>query len=190
MVYTPNVPLSGQSLGETRDVIRANFEDINTAFGANHTPLTTDDSGKHLFLQMPEQVSAPSTVGNEGGVYTKEGPSGTTELYFRAESNGAEYQLTNVSIGSSANLGANPGYTFLPGGVIMQYGSFVPGASTGTTNFANTFPTGVFGVWLQIKTNSTGGRTVQITSFTTTSFSWVIPTVTDVTEVYYQALGN
>lgn len=190
MTYEPNIPITGQSLGETRDQFRENFQDINTAFSANHNDLTVDTSGKHKFLQMPEQVSAPSTAVNEGGVYTKEGPEGTTELYFRAENNGSEYQITNVSIGSSANLGANPGYTFFPGGIIMQYGSFVPGASTGSTNFANTFPTGVFGVWLQIKTSSTSDRTCSITNFTTTSFSWIIPFINGVDAVYYQALGN
>jgi hypothetical protein len=63
---------------------------------------------------MPEQGSAPATAVNEGGLYTKVS-NGTTELYWRKESNGAEVQMTDgVPTGNT---------TFLPGGLMLQWGS-------------------------------------------------------------------
>ena len=190
MVYEPNVPLTGQSLGETRDPIKNNFTDINTAFGANHVPLTTDTSGKHNFLQMPEQSSAPTTLANEGALYTKEGPNGVTEFYVRAESNGDEFQISNFSVsGNDATFGTNPGWTTLPGGLIMQYGSFVPGALSGTENFVFAFPNAIYNINLTIEATAT--RTVLLKTSSVTGFTWSVAIATNfITNVYWTAIGN
>jgi len=172
MAYDPSVPASGQSLGETRATIQGNFADINTAFSVNHSPLTGSTDGKHLFLQMPEQTSAPTTAADEGAVYTKDASG--TNLFFRTESDGAEIQLTNV-VGAGGSPGANPGYTFLPGGVIMQWGrAATGGAGSGTTAFGFSFPTSTFKVFMQSFETGAGtpGREFNVTAFTTADFSW------------------
>ena len=93
------LPNSGQTLGQTRSAIRTNFELIQTVFEQNHVDLDQSPDGKHKFLQMPEQSSAPNTDPNEGGLYCKEVTGIGTQLFFKGENNGTEYQLTSVGGG-------------------------------------------------------------------------------------------
>lgn len=96
MPYTDNVPQSGQTLGTTQPLIQSNFSIITTAQSVNHVAYDDADQGKHKFLQMPEQGSAPTTAANEGALYTKvdTGTPATTQLFYRNESAGTEQQLT------------------------------------------------------------------------------------------------
>lgn len=116
MSYTTGIPIPGQSLGNSRPQVNGNFDYINTAFAINHVAFNASGVGKHKFLQMPEQVSAPVTLSSEGALYTKESLS-ITNLFWRQESNGTEIQMTNVAP-TNANIGAS----FLPGGLVIQWG--------------------------------------------------------------------
>lgn len=130
MSYTTGIPSPGQSLGNSRPQVQGNFDYISTSFAVNHVAFNLAGVGKHKFLQMPEQGSAPVTAINEGGLYTKES-GGITNLFWRLENNGAEVQMTNI-----APLPGNNGYSFLPGGMLIQW------AQTGTVNSGDliTFP--------------------------------------------------
>ena len=131
MSYTPSVPNSGDSLGSTRVAINTNFQQIDAVNSINHEAFNTADKGKHKFLQMPEQSSAPTTAADEGGLYTKVATNpAETNLFFRGESDGKEYQLTrsdqanNLTFGDDTNYDVGPpslngGWTFLPGGLIL-----------------------------------------------------------------------
>ena len=85
MAYNSDIPQSTDDPSQSQGQILANFQELNTFTAVNHVALNDGDQGKHKFLQMPEQASAPSTGANEGGLYTKE-VSGTTQLFFREES--------------------------------------------------------------------------------------------------------
>lgn len=97
MTYQPNVPVSGDSLGSTRDIIRTNFQEIASVVAINHVAFNETGEGKHKFLQMPEN-SAPTTAANEGGLYTAQDTDSApkTALFFRTESNGTSTQLTGI----------------------------------------------------------------------------------------------
>lgn len=72
MPYNNNVPpASGGTLSGTRDPIRNNFTQIQTVSNVNHVDYDDADQGKHKFLQMPTQGSAPTTAATEGGLYVK-----------------------------------------------------------------------------------------------------------------------
>lgn len=127
MTFTGGIPASGQSLGNSRPQVQGNFDYINTSFAINHVAFNASGVGKHKFLQMPEQGSAPTTAVNEGGLYTKEAQS-ITNLFWRMENNGTEIQMTNIAPNS-----ASAGYTFLPGGMLMQWDNVVlTGPNTST----------------------------------------------------------
>ena len=108
------VPNAGESLLDTRDVIRENFNIITTAQSVNHFVYGHADQGKHKFLQMPEQLSAPATGVNEGGVYTKVSNT-TTRLFFRDEGSGSEVQLNPSALVSF------PAFGQAIGDVVPQY---------------------------------------------------------------------
>lgn len=180
MTYTL-LPNSGQSLGQTRAAIRTNFQLIQTAQDTNHVALGVAGQGKHKFLQMPEQGSAPTTAVNEGGFYSKAGANPIeTNLFFRAENDGYEYQLTKSISASTALFSTNAaygvapagtiiigGWTFLPGGIIMQYG-LVTGLVASSTPSSRTIPfpvnfTGTpYTVQLQVRRNDASGARASI----------------------------
>lgn len=116
MAYTENIPQSGDNPSDSQPLILANFEAISSLVEVNHVGFNTGDSGKHNFMQMPEQGSAPTTAANEGALYTKE-VSGATELFFRRESDGSELQLTGAE-----TSGAN-GFFEFPGGIKLIWGT-------------------------------------------------------------------
>lgn len=106
MTYDPRPNASGDTLVASRDPIRTNFEILQSRFQDNHTDFGSG-TGKHKFMQMPEQASAPTTAVNEGALYTKQGSySASAELFYRRESNGSEIQLTGIITGTHIALTA------------------------------------------------------------------------------------
>ena len=134
------VPNPGQSLNNSRPLVNNNFATIDAGFTINHGSYGNANVGKHLFMQMPEQTVVPVTAANEGALYTKQGLSTVTELFFRRESNGAEISLTE-------NLGtlAAPGWIKLPGGLTLYWNKlFIFGADP-TLDYSPGIPAGWLG---------------------------------------------
>lgn len=131
MTFTSLIPASGQSLGFTKQKIQDNFTNYFNVMSINHVAPNASGEGKHKFVQMPQQVAAPSTAVNEIALYSKDSTIGTA-LFFRQESNGTEVQLTGLD-----PIIATEGCSFLPGGLLIQWGSI---ASTSTHPNEVTFP--------------------------------------------------
>lgn len=202
MTFNPNVPASGQSLGETQPIIQTNFAKINTAFGANHVALTTDATGKHTYIQMAAN-SAPTTASSEGAVYINDDASGVAQLFYKGETEGSSYQLTLATNGvdpaiaefatnSAYQPNHNGGWTFLPGGLILQYGKRTSLAtdSNNTITFPRSFPTAVFSVIPQGFTTGTSVNTVLINNITTANFRIYNTSSGTVSTLYWMAIGN
>lgn len=181
MTYNSNVPQTGQTLGNTRVPINTNFARIYTVFGNNHITFNESGEGKHKFLQMPDQASAPVTAANEVGFYSK-AVSGISQLFFRGENNGTEYQLTKGTSGvdpNAATFATNTayvanhtgGWTFLPGGLIFQYGERLSLSSgNNTVTFPRAFPTAVFSVITTMDRNSNNVDALYAHTLTVTDF--------------------
>lgn len=174
MTFTTNIPVSGDTLGGTRDRIRTNFQEIANVESVNHIAFNQVDEGKHKFLQMPEQPGIinqvgvplpPTTLVNEGGLYTKVATNpAQTNLIFRAENNGFEYQLTTVISASTTRFGNNTvayvannngGWTFLPGGMLLQYGRRTTPGNSGVITFPVPFPSGIAPFSIQVSLERT-----------------------------------
>lgn len=173
MTYTNSIPIAGESLGSTRDRVRGNFEEIAAVEAINHIAFNAVGKGKHKYLQMPEVtasgVGVPVTLPNEGGLYVDVGPNpAQANLFFRAENNGFNYQLTKTIAASSALFGVNinnynavgvnftGGWTFLPGGLLLQYGLAInlPANGTKTVTFPVAFTTACFSISLSPVTSN------------------------------------
>ena len=115
--YTPNIPQSGLSLGRTRDAIRDNFANYYNTISTNHVSPDQAGAGKHKFLQMPLQNSDPTTAANELAYFTKL-VNGVAYTHLRQPNNGAVIQIS----GKTPTSVANKGSTFLPGGLLLQWG--------------------------------------------------------------------
>ena len=77
----------------------------------------------------------PTTAAGEGAIYTKDTNSRPT-LFYRQESDGTEIQMT----GPDPVL-TTAGLTFLPGGILMQWGKDVSIGTLGTITFPTAFST-------------------------------------------------
>jgi hypothetical protein len=123
------LPNAGQTLGQTRDPIRINFSNIENAFVVDHVDYAITGAGKHNKITFPVQGSAPSFASGEIGLFNL-AVSGTNEL-----------NITNsagVTTPFTRSLSANPGWTYLPSGMIMAWGT---GTINGTVTIAyNTVP--------------------------------------------------
>jgi len=138
MAYTPNIPQAADNPSQSQPLILGNFQEIATAFNLNHGDFNAASQGKHEFLQMPEQGAAPVTAASEGALYTKDSGS-QPELFWRDESNGTEWQITNQATQTTN------GSMLLPGGLLIQWGQESI-TTTGTVNFPVGYSSAVYSI--------------------------------------------
>lgn len=210
MTYTSDIPVSGDSLGGTRDRIRTNFQLISSVFAANHVTYNLTGAGKHKFLQMPEQAGSigqvgaplpPATASDEAGFYAKVGTNpAESNLVFRAENNGFEYQMTKAIAASTARFGNNTvayvannngGWTFLPGGLLLQYGRHTSPGSSGTVTFPVVFPSGnaPFSIIVTNERDSARSANINNTGISSTGFNYFMETSGSIA-LNWVAIGN
>ncbi len=126
-----NVPVAGQTLLSSRDLINQNFAVIDTAFSVNHVPYNdgSGNQGMHKFLQMPAATPTIATAANQVGVYAKNGAfSAVPELFFQRQSLAANSGYAFTEAQNTAN-----GWTRLPSGILLKWGqsAVAAGASSG-----------------------------------------------------------
>lgn len=182
--YTSNIPQPGDNPSQSQDQILQNFQSISTVNGVNHVAFNDANEGKHKFLQMPEQGSAPTTASDEGGLYTK-AVSAVTQLFWRNENNGTEQQFTNTSPSAS---GSDFAWNFANGLQIRFGTKSHTGTSTAitfstafTNNAYSAFLTPIGGAATTVAWNAQGLST---TGFTLASIS------SGTGSFYYLAVGR
>lgn len=154
MAYKNNIPQPGDRLASSQNDILNNFAEIDTLLEVDHVEFGNANQGKHNHTTLVAQGADPVTLGNEVSLFTKNGTDGNPQLYWRAHSSGIAQEMTYKNT-------ANPGYTVLPSGIIMHYGSSsfaggewlknvflatpLPNAMLSIQVTANTWPTGGYG---------------------------------------------
>lgn len=120
MTYNPNIPQPTDIPSQSQSQILDNFTVANTVFGINHVPFdATLNNGKHNFATLLNQSGNPATAAGEIALYAK-AVGGISTWFLRKETNGTVIQLSNTD-----PIIANPGSTFLPGGMLLQFGTTV-----------------------------------------------------------------
>ena len=128
MSYNPNIPQATDKILQSFFQLRANFQQINNSFSANHVSLVRDASiaGMHNNLTLRPQTGDPTTTATQIALYNKL-VGGIPELFFRPNSDQAAIQLTYPSIKIDQS---NDQYTFMAGPFII-YGGFIPAPTQG-----------------------------------------------------------
>lgn len=166
MAYQANIPQATDKLRISQSDLLNNFIAIDAFVDINHYGFASGNVGKHLYLQMPE-TAAPATAANEAGLYAANGAtSGATELVFRRESNGSSIAFTEAVFAAS-------GWTRLPSGILLQWGSgTIDNTGADTINFPVAFPTACLNVQLTPKVPAAPPQQnfIQVVSFTTAHF--------------------
>lgn len=123
MTYTRDIPATGQTLGETREPIKENFNDIDTKFQVDHQEFNETNGGKHKQTTLIEDSSNPTgdkTTGtDEVAIYAKQNLS-KTRPFIRYEGNGLVKSLVEVvsygsiqRVGGALAVGSNNNFNML-----------------------------------------------------------------------------
>lgn len=195
MAYQTTKPAPSDDLDVSVTDIQQNFLTANTVMDINHYPFDnlTANKGKHKFVDMPV-TTLPTIASGDGGVYTK--ASGQTQLFYTSDAGAQEYQLTRAIDASIATFGTATGWTFLPGGILMQWGFVVSVSNSGTVTFPVTFSTGVFSISTTPTVNSSTSHAlaycVDNTTLTTSTFKWFVANSvsSSSTGFYWMAIGK
>jgi hypothetical protein len=190
MSFTPNIPASGQSLGNSRPQILNNFAILRSTLAVNHNDVNASGNGKHKFLQMPAQGSAPTTAANEMGLYCRTVTGAATALFFRDQSNGTNFQLTGGAVF------ATTGATFLANGFVLNWGisAVNPNPATTAINFTVPYqlagvPTNAYSVTITSIRNSSNVDTVYLVSVSPTDFVCRNTSSGGIAQISWMAIG-
>lgn len=188
--YQPNIPTGLVNLDVDYQNLRGNFQQTDTTYSVDHIPLTqVANNGYHTNVHL---VPPSTTVTNPPDNYPatmpavsagigllcspeiNDGNATDTALYFQSGA-GVVHQLTsNITPKASTN-----GYTYLPGGIILQWGLVTPMLLSGNVVFLAAgnidFSSSIFSVVATLGPSSpaaTSNGTVSIYNTSTTGFSY------------------
>lgn len=185
--FTPNIPASGQTLGQTRQAILDNFAILRSTLAVDHVDVNASGNGKHKFVHFTDASSSiPATTATELALYNKL-VGGAYRLFMRQISSGTEIQMSGID-----PLTANPGYTFLPGGLLLQWGTTtaVANSAGNTINFPIAFST-VFVVTCTVQTNDNSTIRFSLAgSPSNGSFDTTQTQTTHFTKLHWMAIGT
>lgn len=143
MSFTPGIPSSGQTLGNSRLQVVNNFASLRNTISngsgvggmPNHIDVNSTGAGKHIFVEMPVQTKTAANLplANEGGMITQT-VNGNSELFYVRDNVNTYYQFTGPTTIAAS------GSTTILGGIIIKWGIF---AMAGTSQVV-TFPGGPF----------------------------------------------
>jgi hypothetical protein len=222
--YNPLIPSGTVNLDEDYKNIRDNFNQANVVIGVDHVPFddTTAQKGYHKDIHLnpfSTTVTNPATnyvtadqFPSQGGIPPGAPPTvtGIGQLFSSSVNDAAStdtglYWLSGggLKVAMTRNfqpLAAANGYTFLPGGLILQWGVqtvAVNAWTTGTVTFATAnkaFPNACFGVFKMFKGvagASTSSGDMYITALSATSFTWNFTTSANANfnGFYWAAIG-
>jgi hypothetical protein len=193
--FTPGYPPDNSSLGQTKTTIRNNLDGTFQTLSVDHINNNGDPganpAGYHNVIHSVPQGGNPIAVPGFGQLFSKTINSFTTDQALFWETGGGLIQQLTTNI---TPLGAFNGYTFLSGGIILQWGVVISTASSGTTNFNVTFPNNCFNVQLTSvvsdKTNHANGMYVQ-GILSASEFTWNQADIaSSQTGFFWMAIGN
>jgi hypothetical protein len=191
MTYSPIIPQPTDLLSSSQGSILANFSQLNTQYGADHDGFNTgsgNGSGMHDQVTFLANQSAPSLTRNSvlgvSGVYCN-AVGGVSCLFFQNSTQNIQMTGTTVASGN--------GYTFLPGGIILKWGTASISSPSSAITFPVAFPNNCFS--MQATVDRTGANVcVAVSNVTKTGFiayGTVGSSGSGVSfTMYYIAIGN
>ncbi len=149
MTYQPGIPTGSVPLNQDYVNLQTNFGQLNTQFLVDHVPLTstsgTPPNGYHTKIHMvppstpssnppsnypPNGYTATAGYGQVFAPTTNDGINTDQTLFFLTGGNRLLQLTRNFVPVASAN-----GYTFLPGGLILQWGTVTAAFSGGASKY-------------------------------------------------------
>ncbi len=169
--YNQNIPGSQNNPSDDQPLMRENTNSIRDWVQIDHFGFKNAQGGLHKQVRSVNQLAIPAGLTAQmGTIYTKlatsTGALTESNIFFTPGTSGNEYQLTRVITASFTNLFGKllqnynaagtayfGGWTFLPGGMLMQYGRSVNSSSANVT-FPIPFSTAVYSIQCTILSNT------------------------------------
>ncbi|HMG16084.1 MAG TPA: hypothetical protein VK590_11590 [Saprospiraceae bacterium] len=202
--YTRDIPNPPNNPSSDVPNMKINTNSISDLINVDHISFGVANGGYHKVVHLSPQTT-PGTIVGIGQLYSKT-ISGDQQLFYKPGS-GNEYQLTRTISASFARFGVNiaygtppalftqiGGWTFLPGGLLMQYGFYGRTGATGSSGniqFPVTWRTGAYSISLSLYRNS-GNQSLAIDSGSppsTTQFSF-LSSASGSDGIYWSAIGK
>ncbi len=137
--YNSDIPAANNNPSDDQSLMLTNTNSIRTWVTIDHFGFGESDGGLHKQTRIINQLAIPSNLSTTmGTIYTKlttsTGSLKESNIFFTPGTSGNEYQITRVVTASFAlfgtltanynGVGVNfaGGWTFLPGGLLFQYG--------------------------------------------------------------------
>ena len=142
--YIEGYPQDGSSLGSTKAQIRANldgtFETLSVDHINNNGVSSTDPSisgtpGYHNVIRFQDQgniFTRPQSIADTTQMYTNNDPvNGDVQQLFVMSNARKAYQETTMLDAFYSTFGTNPGWSYIPGGLVIQWGRATGQSSSG-----------------------------------------------------------
>ena len=172
MPWTPNTPQANETISATTAPIRNNFLAVQVWTAVDHTIITGGgpDEGKHNKVTLMNQayvaggnfapaINLATGIGSIG-IYAAQSTANTGPSRMWAvipRKTAPAWEIANIPFTESTILFTNPtsnigGYTWLPSGILIQYGSVTVNlpatintpVTAPAVNFPTAFPTACF----------------------------------------------
>jgi len=140
MAYQQNIPQASQRLKDSQADLLANFQAIKQLIDVNHGTFGSASEGKHTKVTYPVQSPAPTFSAGDLGTYSfLNSSTNKNELYVHKIQNAttADIPLTASILSASTPAQGAGGWTYLPSGIYMNWGS---GNGNGLTTITITNP--------------------------------------------------
>ena len=182
--YDNSIPAANDDPSVSQGEIQQNFASIQLLVDKNHVDFGDANYGKHKYTSLVKQSAVPTGIVDECNLYSKV-VSGATEQFFTPDATKNEYQITSSDSSRFARFATNDendpnnftGWTFLPGGLILNYGSKKLSGSSGSIVFAKPFSATPFSCTTGLERddapdNGAAGNVIVTGSLSTTGFNY------------------
>jgi len=193
--FVQGYPLDGSTLGQTKSTIRNNLDGTFLTVGVDHINNNglpgSRPAGYHNVIHIVPQGSNPAPIAGYGQLFSKTVTTSMTvdQQLFWETGTGLVSQITAAVTPSPTS----PGYTYLPGGILLQWGSITgsPIANSAVVSFPISFGT-VFAATLGGATNSSNASNpINIRQSTLDQSGFTVSTASSsYLTLYWMAIGT
>lgn len=176
--YTNSIPAGSDIPSQSQPDLQTNCTSVNSILNVDMYTFNDNNGGYHRKTTYVDQASNPGSSASQVVEFAKS-TSGSSELFIQRDGVATAIQLTR----GTPSVGAN-GYTFLPGGLLLQWGTVTTsGLGAATFTFPVAFSSAVYSV-TATGSNASTASSKDFFARTTT------PTTTSVDIITASSLNN
>jgi hypothetical protein len=172
------VPQAAQSLGQTQNDILVNFSTIDTGFSVDHIAFNAPNQGFHQQVTLVPQATPMVVAPNLLFYSNNDAATAQNEIYIQRPVVGLTIPVTTVPM-TEGSVTNGIGYSYLPSGVIVQWGNqSIPQNVPTAINLFKAYTSNTsYQTYVTFRTNfSNSVYTPGISAISTTAFS-ITPTL-------------